>query len=610
MRNSAGRLTVRSGLKAGWTDIEIDGAGRAGRNDIDSDQHYKILFDSIDDGFCTIEVLFDGEGRPYDYRFLLTNPAFERQTGIADGTGRTMRELAAGHEDFWFDIYGRIALTGEPARFEHRAEALGRWYEVYAFRIGEAGKHQIAVLFRDIREKREAEEALRESEAQHRALFESIDEGACIIERLPTGADGLRDYRYIAMNAAMQAMFSIPDLSGRTIREFFPDEVEDWYDDYDRVLSTGESVRFERESEPQGMVLDMFVTRLGEDPPRLLAVMQNVTMRRRAEDAVRRSEERTRALVNASSDAVYRMSADWQEMHQLDGRGFLSDVEGPSVRWMEDHLFPEDQPMVRAAIAHAIREKRPFELEHRVRRADGEAGWTFSRAIPVFDRDGRIIEWFGMAADITERVRAREQQQFLNHELGHRLKNVLALVQSIANQTFRQADNLAEAAETYSSRLVSLGRATDILTETAWADASLHSLVQAGLVSIGDFSDRIRISGPDLDLAPQQALMLTLTLHELATNSLKYGSLSNETGVVDLTWAVTETEGGEPQFTLRWRESGGPEISAPVREGFGSRMIGRLLPASFQGKAVMRYETAGFEFLLEAPLGDGVKVRG
>lgn len=591
-------------------DIEANGSDRAGKANNDSEEHYRILFDSIDDGFCTIEVLFDEEGRPNDYRFLLANPAFVRQTGLTDAIGRTVRELVPGHEQRWFEIYGNIALTGEAARFESEADALGRWYEVYAFRIGEPEQHQVAVLFRDIKDKKQAEAALRESEAQHRALFDNIDEGACILERLPLRPDGLRDYRYIAMNAAMQAMFSIPDLSGRTIREFFPDEVEDWYDDYDRVLATGEPIRFERESEPQGMVLEMFVSRISEKPGRLLAVMQNITKRRRTEEALRRSEERSRALVNASSDVVYRMSPDWQEMRQLDGRGFLSDVEGPTVRWMDEYLFVEDQPQIRMAIAHAIRERRPFELEHRVRRADGEEGWTFSRAIPVFDADGAIIEWFGMAADVTDRAKARERQQFLNHELGHRLKNVLALVQSIANQTFRQADNLAEAAETYSSRLVSLGRATDILTETAWADASLRSLVQAALISVGDFNERIRISGPDLDLAPQQALMLTLTLHELATNSLKYGALSNETGVVELGWGVRQDASGEGRFTLEWRESGGPRIGEPVREGFGTRMIGRLLPASFQGKAELRYEAAGFEFRLEAPLGDGVKVRG
>ncbi|MBB3308717.1 PAS domain S-box-containing protein [Rhizobium sp. BK196] len=574
----------------------------------DSEHHYRVLFDSVDDGFCTIEVLFDDDGRVRDCRFLLTNPAFERQTGLLRVAGRTMRELAPSHEG-WFDIYGKVALTGEPARFEHQGDAPGgRWHEVHVFRIGAAEERQVAIIFRDIEDRKQAEATVRASEAQYRALFDCIDEGACIIEQLPVRPDGRRDYRYIAMNKAMQAMFGIADLSGRAIREFFPDEVEDWYDDYDRVLATGEPIRFERESEPQQMVLEMFVSRLSQKPPRLLAVMQDITERRRAEEAMRRSEERMRALINATSDAVYRMSADWQEMRQLDGRG--SDVEGPTVRWMEDYLFPEDRARIRAAVAHAIRERRPFELEHRVRRVDGKEGWTFARAIPIFDAKGEIAEWFGMATDVTERVNARERQQMLNHELGHRLKNVLSLVQSIANQTFRQADNLTEAAETYSARLISLGRATDILTETAWADAGLHSLVQAGLTSVGDFSERIRISGPDLDLAPQQALMLTLTLHELATNSLKYGALSNGAGVVDLSWGIGSDPEGEPQFTFGWRESGGPEISAPSREGFGARMIGRLLPASFQGKAELRYEAAGFEFRLEAPLGEVIKVRG
>ncbi len=406
-------------------DIESNGSVRAGMAERDSEHPYRALFDSIDDGFCTIKVLFDDEGGVRDYRFLLTNPAFERQTGLIQADGRTMRELAPDHEEFWFDIYGQVALTGEPVRFAHQADALGgRWYEVHAFRIGVVEERQVAIIFRDIRDKKQAEAALRESEVQYRALFDSIDEGACIIERLPVGADGLRDYRYIAMNKAMQAMFGIADLSGRTIREFFPDEVEDWYDDYDRVLTTGEPVRFVRESEPQEMVLEMFVSRISEKPPRVLAVMQDITKRKRAEEALRRSEERSRALVNASSDVVFRMSPDWQEMRQLDGRGSPLRCRGPTVRWMDDHLFPEDLPQIRMAIAHAIRERRPFELEHRVRRADGEVGWTFSRAIPVFDARGEIAEWFGMAADVTERVHARQRQQMLNHELGHRLKNV------------------------------------------------------------------------------------------------------------------------------------------------------------------------------------------
>jgi PAS domain-containing protein len=138
------------------------------------------------------------------------------------------------------------------------------------------------------------------------------------------------------------------------------------------------------------------------------------------------SERRFRALVNASSDVVYRMSPDWQEMQQLDGRGFLADTAGPSVRWIEAYIPEEERPAVRAAIAQAIAAKAPFELEHRVRQADGAIGWTLSRAIPVLGPDGEIVEWFGMAADVTSRRRKDEHLRLVVNELNHRVKNNLA----------------------------------------------------------------------------------------------------------------------------------------------------------------------------------------
>jgi PAS domain S-box-containing protein len=125
-----------------------------------------------------------------------------------------------------------------------------------------------------------------------------------------------------------------------------------------------------------------------------------------AESRLRAAELRFRALVNASSDVVYRMSADWTEMRELDGRDFLADTDAPSIRWLEDYIFPNDRPQVMAAVKAAIQNKGVFELEHRVRRADGSAGWTFSRAVPVLGADGDIVEWFGMASDVTERVSA------------------------------------------------------------------------------------------------------------------------------------------------------------------------------------------------------------
>lgn len=131
------------------------------------DEHYRELFESIDHGFCTIEVLFDQDGKSSDYRFLDVNHAFEEQTGLRAAVGRRMRELAPAHEEHWFQIYGQVALSGEPVRFEQQAAALGRWYDVYAFRVDDPAQRHVAILFSDVTARKAAETAL--SAARHEA---------------------------------------------------------------------------------------------------------------------------------------------------------------------------------------------------------------------------------------------------------------------------------------------------------------------------------------------------------------------------------------------------------------------------------------------------------
>jgi signal transduction histidine kinase len=126
-----------------------------------SEHKYRTLFDSIDEGFCVIEMLFDGQERPVDYRFIEINPSFERQTGLSNALGRCISELAPGHETHWYEIYGEVARTGRSVRFENRAEALSRWFDVYAFRVGEPEQHLVAVLFNDVSERKLAELALQ-----------------------------------------------------------------------------------------------------------------------------------------------------------------------------------------------------------------------------------------------------------------------------------------------------------------------------------------------------------------------------------------------------------------------------------------------------------------
>ncbi|WFU84405.1 PAS domain S-box protein [Bradyrhizobium sp. CIAT3101] len=136
----------------------------------ESEQNYRMLFESIDEGFCTIEVLFDQDERPIDYRFLQISPSFERQTGIENAAGRRMREIAPQHEEHWFEIYGRIALTGAPMRFENEAMQLGRWYDVYAFRVDGPDSRRVGILFNDITERKRAEAEARDSERRYREV--------------------------------------------------------------------------------------------------------------------------------------------------------------------------------------------------------------------------------------------------------------------------------------------------------------------------------------------------------------------------------------------------------------------------------------------------------
>ena len=138
----------------------------------ESEQKYRTLFESIDEGFCIIEVMFDANDKATDYRFLEISPSFEKQTGIKNARGRRMREIAPQHEEHWFEIYGRIALTGEPARFENPATQLSRWYDVYAFRVGEPRERKVAVLFNDITERKRTEQELRTSEERFRRYFD------------------------------------------------------------------------------------------------------------------------------------------------------------------------------------------------------------------------------------------------------------------------------------------------------------------------------------------------------------------------------------------------------------------------------------------------------
>ena len=191
----------------------------------DSEERYRSLFESLDEGFCVIEVLFDDAGTPIDYRFVEANPAFVTQTGLVDVVGRRMRELAPGHESHWFETYGRIALTGEPLRFDAAADALGRWYDVYAFRIGDPAERKVAVLFKDISGDRAA---AAERERLIRALEVERSRLAYVFQQAPTFLAVLRGPEHIfeLANDAFYQLAGHREIIGKPVRDALPEVVE------------------------------------------------------------------------------------------------------------------------------------------------------------------------------------------------------------------------------------------------------------------------------------------------------------------------------------------------------------------------------------------------
>jgi PAS domain S-box-containing protein len=168
-RDFAGRRRAEQALREAKEQLEVRVSERTAEL-AQSEARYRTLFDTLIEGFCTIEMIFDAGGKPVDYRFLEINPAFEKQTGLHNVQGRLMRDIAPEHEAHWFEIYGKIALTGESLQFENEAKALGRHYSVCAYRVGGPESRKVAVLFNDITERKRTEQELRDSEERFRFL--------------------------------------------------------------------------------------------------------------------------------------------------------------------------------------------------------------------------------------------------------------------------------------------------------------------------------------------------------------------------------------------------------------------------------------------------------
>lgn len=267
-----------------------------------------------------------------------------------------------------------------------------------------------------------------------------------------------------------------------------------------------------------------------------------------------------------------------------------------------EEVWDEIGPMVKKAFAGEATFIEDYPLT--INRYDHpeEVWFTFCYS-PIRDERGRVLGMMDTVIETTGKMLAERNARLLNAELAHRMKNTMAMIAAIASQTFRSAETLEEAQSILSERIATLGEAHSILTQSSWSSAPIRSVVEGALAPHRTGAGRIRVQGPPLQLPADLAMTLALAVNELATNAVKYGALSSETGEVVIRWETGRPQSEDP-FRLTWTESGGPPVVAPRRQGFGSRLVERVMAQKFQGEVELDYRPEGLRYVLASTMAN------
>jgi two-component sensor histidine kinase len=423
-----------------------------------------------------------------------------------------------------------------------------------------------------------------------------------------------RDWRFILYNGAAARYFRRPAeaMLGRRLWDVFPgDEHTERGRILGEAMATRTPVNGETLSMIGGNIVSYSIFPVGEG---LGVMFYDVSDRRRAEadrDAAEAALRKRTAELETILETV--PTAVWftndrdarqlianpraKEMLRLSGRVGTTlsapDGERPGYRFFRDgREIPTDAlPMQRAARGEEV----PNEMLE-VHFPDGERRILLMRAAPLRDSAGVAQGAVCAAADVTERMRYEDHLKLLVNELNHRVKNTLAIVQSIAALTLKDTDAAVRA--DFEQRLLALSAVHSLLTDEQWDGARMLAVTQASLQAhLGGLRERISFSGEDFRIRPKSAVAISIALHELGTNAVKYGALSSERGSVAVRWT---TSGG--RFRLTWEEVGGPPAHKPASRGFGSRMIERGLAVELQGSAKIDYRPTGVVCSIDAPL--------
>ena len=466
----------------------------------------------------------------------------------------------------------------------------------------------------DITERRQTEQALRESEQRYRTLLERANDAIFVFT---VEADG-RPGRYLEVNevACRRLGFTREELLAMTPEAVVDTGQVSYVDALKAAMDALEdagSIVVERvhvAKDGRRIPVEVSATLLDlQGKPTVIAIARDITERKQAEEALRESEERLRFTLEAAHVGTWhwdmasgrvQWSDNLEAIHGLPPGSFGGDFES-----FLDDVHPDDRAQVMAAIqgaAGAPGAAGHYHIEYRLPQRDGGERWVEGKGRTFYDAAGRPVRMAGVCMDVTERKRAERTSQILLHELQHRVKNTLAVVQSLALQTARNVGSLADFPEAFQGRLNGLAQAHDLLAKTRWTGAELRDLLLAELAPWSEpQSERLRLSGPSVILAPRPALALGMVFHELATNAVKYGALSSEAGHIEVGWQIEPSPPAD-RLTLIWAERGGPKARPPERRGFGTELIERSIALELSGEATLEFDPPGLRCTVRFPL--------
>jgi two-component system CheB/CheR fusion protein len=370
------------------------------------------------------------------------------------------------------------------------------------------------------------------------------------------------------------------------------------------TLKTGEAVRgaeaiLER---PNGSRVNFtpYPTALKDADGRItggINILMDITDRIRADH----TDAHLGAIVESSDDAIISKNLSGIILSWNKGAERLfGHTAEEAVGQHVSMLIPEDRRNEEPGIIERIRRGERIDHYETLRqRKDGSLVEISLTVSPVKNAEGKVVGASKIARDNSERKRAEEAKDLLLHEIKHRVKNTLGTVQAIAAQTFREGPR--QERDAFTGRLRALSNAHDLLTQQDWDQVSLRGMIHRALAPFRENrSERFEISGPDTILGANQALLLAMAIHELATNAVKYGALSNDSGIVTANWTLSGA-GDARKFAMEWRESGGPPVTTPQSKGFGSTLIERALQQE-HGRSCFEFRPEGVVCSLEMKL--------